>query len=60
MTTRPLGRDIAVALLLKLALLTLLYLLFFRADTRPAIDADRARQHLFAPVAAPPPSEVSR
>lgn len=44
------GPDIAVALTLKLALLALLYVLFFHADTRPRIDAEIAARHLFVPV----------
>jgi hypothetical protein len=48
MTAPSLGRDIAWALLLKLVLLTLIYLLFFRADVRPAIDT----QQLFAPTSS--------
>ena len=43
---RPLGRDIAWALLLKLVLLTVLYLIFFRGDQRPAIDDAAAAEHL--------------
>jgi hypothetical protein len=43
-----LRRDITAALLLKLVLLTALYLTFFRGDQRPAIDAQRAAQHLFS------------
>jgi hypothetical protein len=50
MNRRPLGPDVAVALVLKLALLALLYLLFFRADTRPKIEAEIAARHLFVPV----------
>ncbi len=50
MNRRRLGPDIAGAFVLKLALLALLYLLFFRADIRPKIDAEIAAQHLFVPV----------
>ena len=53
MNRRPLGLDVAVALVLKLALLALLYLLFFRADTRPKIDAEIAARHLFISVSVP-------
>jgi len=50
MTVAPrLGRDITAALALKLALLTLLYVLFFSADARPTIDAERAARHILAP-----------
>jgi hypothetical protein len=47
MAAPHLRRDITAALLLKLVLLTALYLAFFRGDQRPAIDAHRAAQHLF-------------
>jgi hypothetical protein len=50
MTRRPIGRDVALALVLKLAALSMLYLLFFRADARPIIDADGAARHLLAPM----------
>jgi len=51
MTVAPkLGRDITAALAFKLALLTLLYVLFFSADTRPVIDAQRAAQHILSPT----------
>ena len=56
MTAPSLGRDIAWALLLKLVLLTLIYLLFFRADVRPTIDT----QQLFAPTRAAPAPETSQ
>ena len=38
MTASRLRRDITAVLILKLALLSALYLLFFRGDQRPAID----------------------
>jgi hypothetical protein len=47
---RSLGRALAAALLLKLVLLTLLYLLFFDVDARPRIDAEVAARHLFVSV----------
>jgi hypothetical protein len=50
---RSLGRDLAAALLLKLMLLALLYLLFFRANARPKIDAEIAARHLFVSVSLP-------
>ena len=46
-----LGRDITTVLVLKLVLLSALYLLFFRGDQRPTIDTERAAQHLLSPVA---------
>lgn len=45
---RPLGRDVAAALVLKVALLAALYLLFFRADERPVIDGAAAARHLLS------------
>jgi hypothetical protein len=45
---RPIGRDVALALVLKLAALSLIYLMFFRADARPTIDADSVARHLLA------------
>ncbi len=57
MTAPGLGRDIAMALALKLALLTLIYTLFFGADTRPTIDAERAAQKILSPI---PDSEPPR
>jgi hypothetical protein len=58
---RPIGRDIALALVFKLAALSVLYLLFFRADARPTIDADRAARHLLAsPASGIPPVEGPR
>jgi hypothetical protein len=48
-----LGLDITAALILKSVILVGLYLLFFRAEERPAIDGTRAAQHLFS-------SEVTR
>jgi hypothetical protein len=50
MTRRPIGRDVALALVLKLAALCVLYLLFFPAGARPKIDADGAARHLLAPM----------
>ena len=50
---RSLGRDIALALLLKLALLIALYLAFFRGDQRPTIDDAAAARHLLAPTETP-------
>lgn len=49
---RPLGRAIALALLLKLVLLIALYLAFFSGDRRPAIDEAAAARHLLAPAEA--------
>jgi len=46
-----LRRDITTVLVLKLVLLTALYLTFFRGDERPAIDAQRAARHLLLPEA---------
>jgi hypothetical protein len=48
MTAPRLQRDITAVLALKLVLLTALYLMFFRGDERPAIDAQRAAQHLLS------------
>ncbi len=48
MTASRLRRDITAVLVLKLALLSALYLLFFRGDQRPAIDAERAARHLLS------------
>src|SRR5205809_5745825 len=42
MMAARLRRDIAIVLVLKLALLTALYLMFFRGDQRPAVDAQLA------------------
>jgi len=47
-----LRRDITTVLVLKLVLLSALYLLFFRADQRPAIDAQLAARHLLSSEAA--------
>ena len=41
-----LRRDITTVLVLKLVLLSGLYLLFFRGDQRPAIDVQVAARHL--------------
>jgi len=46
---RSLGRDITLALLLKLVLLAALYLAFFRGDQRPQIDDAAMAQHLVEP-----------
>jgi len=43
-----LRRDITVVLVLKLALLTALYLMFFRGDQRPVVDAQQAAWHLLS------------
>ena len=48
MTAPRLQRDITAVLALKLVLLTALYLMFFRGDQRPPIDAQRAAQHLLS------------
>jgi hypothetical protein len=48
MTASRLWRDISVVLMLKLLALTALYLMFFRADERPAIDAQIAARHLLS------------
>jgi len=48
MTAPRLQRDIAAVLVLKLVLLSALYLMFFRGDQRPAVDGPRAAQHLFS------------
>ena len=52
MTASRLRRDIAVVLMLKLLLLTALYLTFFRGDERPAIDAQIAARHLLSSEAS--------
>jgi len=58
MTVAPrLSRDITAALALKLALLTLLYVLFFSADNRATVDAERAARQIFSPN---PATESSR
>jgi hypothetical protein len=57
---RSLGHDITLALMLKLVLLSLLYVAFFRADARPAIDAGMAAQHLLSPLAGPAPTGNAR
>jgi hypothetical protein len=43
-----LRRDITVVLVLKLVLLTALYLTFFRGDQRPVVDAQQAAWHLLS------------
>ncbi len=43
-----LGRDITTVLALKLALLSALYLAFFRGDQRPVIDGETAARHLLS------------
>ncbi len=48
MTASRLRRDITTVLVLKLMLLCALYLLFFRGDQRPAVDAERAARHLLS------------
>ncbi len=48
MTAPRLRRDITTVLVLKLVLLSVLYLLFFRGDQLPAIDAERAARHLLS------------
>jgi len=48
MTATRLPRDITTVLVLKLVLLCALYLLFFRGDQRPAIDAQRAATHVLS------------
>jgi hypothetical protein len=53
---RRLGRDIAVAISLKLLALALLYALFFQSDGRSPGDAAR---RLFGPVATPHIPEAS-
>jgi len=50
---RSLGRELTAALSLKLVLLALLYLLFFRVDARPEIDSEIAAHHLFVSVSVP-------
>ncbi len=57
---RPIGRDVALALVFKLAALSVLYLLFFRADARPTIDADSVARHLLEPASGPAPAEATR
>jgi len=52
MMAARLRRDIAIVLVLKLALLIALYLTFFRGDQRPAVDAQQAAWHLFSPQAS--------
>jgi hypothetical protein len=48
MTASRLRRDITTVLVLKLVLLSGLYVLFFRGDQRPAIDAQVAARHLLS------------
>jgi hypothetical protein len=48
MTASRLQRGITTVLVLKLALLSALYLLFFRGDERPAMDAERAARHVLS------------
>ena len=50
---RSFGRELTAALSLKLVLLALLYLLFFRVDARPEIDSEIAAHHLFVSVSVP-------
>jgi hypothetical protein len=49
MTAPRLRRDITVVLALKLALFSAVYLMFFRGDERPAVDAQLAARHLLSP-----------
>ena len=51
MTGPRLRRDITVVLVLKLTLLSAIYLAFFRADERAAVDAQLAARHLLSPEA---------
>ena len=46
---RRLGRDISLALVFKIAFLTVLYLAFFSGDERPRIDEAAAARHLLGP-----------
>lgn len=48
MTAPRLRRDITTVLVLKLVLLSVLHLLFFRGDHRPAIDSERTARHLLS------------
>jgi hypothetical protein len=52
MAPPSLRRDIIVVLVLKLVLLTALYLTFFRGDQRPVVDAQQAAWHLLSPQAS--------
>ncbi len=45
---RP-GRDVAIALALKLALLALIAQLFFPSARRPHVDADSVARHFLTP-----------
>jgi hypothetical protein len=49
MTAPRLRRDIALVLVLKLVLLFALYLMFFRGDQRPTVDARLAAGHILSP-----------
>jgi hypothetical protein len=48
MMAARLRRDITVVLVLKLVLLTVLYLTFFRGDRRPVVDAQQTAWHLLS------------
>ncbi|MBU6257656.1 MAG: hypothetical protein KGL18_18865 [Burkholderiales bacterium] len=51
-SAHPLARHLVLIVTLKLALLTALWLAFFRA-ARVEVDAEIAAAHLVAPAAAP-------
>lgn len=51
MAAPRLRRDITAVLVAKLVLLAALYLMFFRGDERPAIDAQLAAGHFLSPEA---------
>jgi|GEM_PF-3004676 len=53
MTASRLRRNITVALVVKLVLLTGIYVMFFRGDQRPMIDASIAARHILSPEARP-------
>jgi hypothetical protein len=46
------GREIALAVAVKLVALGVIYVLFFGPDQRPTIDADRVRDSVIGPVSA--------
>ena len=50
------GREIAVAVAVKLVALGVIYALFFSPAQRPAIDAERVFETLTGPVSAGPDS----
>jgi len=60
MAAPGLGRELAAALMLKLVLLTLIYLLFFRGDQQPVIDAREVARHVLSPAASARAATVSR